>query len=113
MQPTRPQTGVRIVGLRNDAHPADCGFGVSTDFFLAGDRLRGSLLAALSNWRHPTPGCHGQRDRSSSPCARQANSGGINQRTPKSDLCVPKKGEVNAEVDSRCKDRRKETKQGK
>jgi hypothetical protein len=51
MQPTRPQTGVRIVGLRNDAHPADCGFGVSTDFFLAGDRLRGSLLAALSNWR--------------------------------------------------------------
>jgi hypothetical protein len=42
---------VRILDSRNDARPADCGFGVSTDFFLAGDRLRGSLLAALSNWR--------------------------------------------------------------
>jgi hypothetical protein len=69
--------------------------------------LRGSLLAALSNWRHSAPGCHGQRDRSSSPCARQANSGGNQSAYPKSDLCVPKKKEVNAEVDSWCKDRRK------
>jgi hypothetical protein len=40
--------------------------------------------------------------------------GGINLHTLRSNLCVPKKtGEVNAEVDSWCKDRRKETAQGK